>query len=45
MNNLGIPGPFRIVGNLVGMRYSEPEAEDAWQRILTLFGEHLSVDP
>ncbi|MGX9791828.1 dienelactone hydrolase family protein [Mycobacterium sp. MMS18-G62] len=42
MNNWGIPGPIRIVERVAGMAYSEPEAEDAWQRILTFFNEHLS---
>ena len=41
MNNWGIPGPIRAVERIVGMAYSEPEAEDAWQRILTFFNEHL----
>ena len=35
MNNWGFPGPVRIVERIAGMAYSEPEAEDAWQRILT----------
>lgn len=42
MNNWGFPGPVRVVENLVGMAYSEPEAENAWQRILTFFDEHLT---
>jgi carboxymethylenebutenolidase len=42
MNNHGVPGPVRIVARIVGMAYSEPEAEDAWQRIITFFDEHLT---
>lgn len=35
------PAPLRVITNLAGMDYSEPEAEDAWSRILAFFGEHL----
>lgn len=42
MNDWGIPGPIRVVERIAGMAYSEPEAEDAWQRIVTFFKEHLS---
>jgi carboxymethylenebutenolidase len=42
MNNWDFPAPLRIVENLAGMGYSRPEAEDAWQRILAFFGDHLS---
>jgi carboxymethylenebutenolidase len=42
MNYSGIPGPIRVVERVAGMAYSEPEAEDAWQRIVTFFKEHLS---
>jgi len=45
MNDWDIPGPFRIIENLAGMAYSEPEAEDAWKRILALFSEHLAQAP
>jgi carboxymethylenebutenolidase len=41
MNDFGIPAPFDVIEKLAGMQYSEPEAEDAWHRILTFFGEHL----
>jgi carboxymethylenebutenolidase len=42
MNDWGIPGPVRIIENIGRMAYSEPEAEDAWRRILTFFREHLT---
>jgi carboxymethylenebutenolidase len=42
MNDWGIPGPVRIIERLAGMAYSEPEAEDAWQRIVRFFDEHLT---
>jgi len=42
MNNWGVPGPVRIIERIARMAYSEPEAEDAWQRILGFFREHLS---
>lgn len=42
MNNHGFPGPVRVVARIAGMAYSEPEADDAWQRILAFFKEHLS---
>jgi carboxymethylenebutenolidase len=42
MNDWGIPGPVRIIERIARMAYSEPEAEDAWQRIFTFFREHLS---
>ncbi len=41
MNDFGIPAPFTVIERLAAMNYSEPEAEDAWRRILTFFGEHL----
>lgn len=41
MNDVGIPAPFDVITRLAGMEYCEPEAEDAWRRILTFFGEHL----
>lgn len=41
MNDFGIPAPFNVIERIAGMEYSEPEAEDAWRRILTFFGEHL----
>lgn len=41
MNEVAIPAPFRVIARLAGLEYSEPDAEDAWGRILTFFGEHL----
>jgi carboxymethylenebutenolidase len=41
MNDWKTPGPLRFVERTAGLAYSEPEAEDAWQRILDFFGEHL----
>lgn len=41
MNDFGIPAPFTVVERIAGMEYSEPEAEDAWRRMLTFFGQHL----
>jgi carboxymethylenebutenolidase len=43
MNNWGVPGPIRVVERVVGMAYSEPEAEDAWQRMLSFFEDHLTT--
>lgn len=42
MNQFPTPGPLKVIERVAGLEYSEPEAEDAWQRILTFFGEHLS---
>jgi carboxymethylenebutenolidase len=42
MNNWGTPAPLRIVERIAGLAYSEPEAEDAWRRILAFFDEHLT---
>lgn len=42
MNDFGTPAPLRLIENVAGLAYSEPEAEDAWVRILTFFGQHLS---
>ena len=41
MNDFGTPAPLRLIENVAGLAYSEPEAEDAWVRILTFFGQHL----
>ena len=41
MNDHGVPAPLRIIAGLAGMAYSEPEAEDAWQRIVAFFDRHL----
>jgi carboxymethylenebutenolidase len=42
MNDHALPAPVRLVTGIAGMAYSEPEAEDAWQRIITFFDEHLN---
>jgi carboxymethylenebutenolidase len=42
MNDWGTPTALRFVEGVAGLSYSEPEAEDAWQRILGFFKEHLS---
>jgi carboxymethylenebutenolidase len=42
MNDWGTSGPLRVVERIAGYAYSEPEAEDAWRRILAFFGDHLS---
>ncbi|GGU17570.1 dienelactone hydrolase family protein [Nocardioides albus] len=41
MNNWDLPGPVSLLERVVGFNYSEPEAEDAWRRILDFFAEHL----
>jgi carboxymethylenebutenolidase len=41
MNEFPTPSVFQFVERIAGLAYSEPEAEDAWQRILAFFGEHL----
>lgn len=43
INNWGIPGPIRVVERVAGMAYSEPEAEDAWRRMLSFFEDHLTT--
>jgi carboxymethylenebutenolidase len=42
MNDWSTPGPLRIIERIGRLTYSEPEAEDAWRRILAFFGEHLT---
>ena len=42
MNDWGTPAPVRMVERIAGMAYSAPEAEDAWQRIVAFFSEHLT---
>jgi carboxymethylenebutenolidase len=42
MNNWLTPAPLRVVERIAGLAYSEPEAEDAWNRILAFFDEHLA---
>ena len=41
MNDWRTPAPLRFVERTAGLAYSRPEAEDAWRRISTFFGEHL----
>jgi carboxymethylenebutenolidase len=41
MNDFPTPSVFQFVERITGLAYSEPEAEDAWRRILVFFGEHL----
>lgn len=42
MNDWGFPRPVPVIERVVGFNYSEPEAEDAWRRILAFFDEHLA---
>jgi len=42
MNDHSVPAPIRFVAGIAGMAYSHPDAEDAWQRILNIFEEHLT---
>jgi carboxymethylenebutenolidase len=42
MNDFGTPAPLQFVVGAAGFLYSEPEAEDAWQRIDTFFKQHLA---
>jgi carboxymethylenebutenolidase len=42
MNDHAAPAPIRLVAGIAGIAYSRPEAEDAWQRILRFFGNHLA---
>ncbi|AQA06718.1 carboxymethylenebutenolidase [Mycobacterium sp. MS1601] len=42
MNDWGTPPALQFVTRMAGFFYSEPEAEDAWTRILTFFDQHLS---
>jgi carboxymethylenebutenolidase len=42
MNDFRLPAPLRLIEGIAGLAYSEPEAEDAWERIMTFFGQHLS---
>ncbi len=41
MNDWGEPAPLGIILDATGFAYSEPESEDAWQRIVTFFDQHL----
>lgn len=42
MNDHGTPAVIRTIANIARMAYSESEAEDAWDRILTFFRKHLA---
>lgn len=42
MNDWRLPGPIRIIERAIGMSYSETEAEDAWERMLSFFDKHLA---
>ncbi|CAN5696667.1 dienelactone hydrolase family protein [soil metagenome] len=43
MNDWGTPEALQVVTRAAGFFYSEPEAEDAWTRILAFFGDHLKA--
>lgn len=34
-------GPFNVLGQVLGLGYHHESSEDAWDRVLTFFGEHL----
>lgn len=42
MNDWRLPGPIRIIERAIGMSYSETEAEDVWERMLSFFDKHLA---
>jgi carboxymethylenebutenolidase len=42
LNDFRFPAPLRLIENVAGLAYSEPAAEDAWQRILAFFAQHLA---
>jgi carboxymethylenebutenolidase len=42
MNDWRTPAPLQVVNRIGSYRYSEPEAEDAWRRILAFFEKHLT---
>jgi carboxymethylenebutenolidase len=42
MNDHALPAPIRVVAGIAGIAYSQPEAEEAWQRILGFFATHLA---
>ena len=42
MNDFPTPAPFQFVERIAGLAYSEPEAEDAWRRILAFFETYLT---
>lgn len=41
INDWGAPAVLQLVTRAAGFSYSEPEAEDAWTRILGFFDQHL----
>jgi carboxymethylenebutenolidase len=43
MNEHPLPAPIRLVAGIAGIAYSAPEAEDAWQRIIAFFADHLGA--
>ena len=43
MNEWGYPPIVQFVERIAGLSYSQPEAEDAWTRILTFFDQHLKA--
>ncbi len=43
MNQHPLPAPIRLVAGIAGIAYSAPEAENAWQRILAFFADHLAA--
>jgi carboxymethylenebutenolidase len=43
INEHPLPAPIRLVAGIAGIAYSAPEAEDAWQRILSFFADHLEA--
>ncbi|MDT5316055.1 MAG: carboxymethylenebutenolidase [Mycobacterium sp.] len=42
LNDFRFPALLRLIEHVAGLAYSEPEAEDAWQRILAFFAQHLA---
>ncbi|CAN5464174.1 dienelactone hydrolase family protein [soil metagenome] len=43
MNDWGTPSALQVVTRAAGFFYSEPEADDAWARILAFFDQHLKA--
>jgi carboxymethylenebutenolidase len=41
MNEWKTPSPLHVVERIAGVHHSSPQAEDAWQRILAFFDDHL----
>jgi carboxymethylenebutenolidase len=41
MNDFPTPSALKFVERIAGLAYSEPEAEDAWRRILAFFSTYL----